>query len=248
MSSNQSVDRAVTVLWILNGLGQATVTEIAAELDVHKSTASRLLAVLEQHQLVVRQPGSMAYELGHGILQLASTVRSQNDLTRSAQLLVEMVAEHFKLTANVAILDEIFAVNIAQSAPSEKFFTPRQYVGRRTPGHATSSGKVLLAFAEQAVQDQVLATEREAFTQHTITDPDCLAHEFAQTKERGWAVSNNEWDADMTAVAVPLLGLTGTVIAAVSITGFTHDLPPESFAARAQELQTLVQRHGRLLE
>ena len=52
----------------------------------------------------------------------------------------------------------------------------------------------------------------------------------------------------MTAVAVPLLGLTGTVIAAVSITGFTHDLPPESFAARAQELQTLVQRHGRLLE
>lgn len=124
MSSNQSVDRAVTVLWILNGLQQATVTEIAAELDVHKSTASRLLAVLEQHQLVVRQPGSMAYELGHGILQLASTVRSQNDLTRSAQLLVEMVAEHFKLTANVAILDEIFAVNIAQSAPSEKFFTP----------------------------------------------------------------------------------------------------------------------------
>ena len=248
MSSNQSVDRALTVLWILNGLQHATITEIAEQLEVHKSTASRLLAVLEQHRLVSRQPGSMAYELGHGILQLASTVRSQNDLTRSAQLLVESVAEQFKLTANVAILDEIFAVNIAQSAPSEKFFTPRQYVGRRTPGHATSSGKVLLAFADQAVQDQVLATELETFTPHTITDSDCLAEAFSEIKERGWAVSNNEWDADMTAVAVPLLGLSGTVIAAVTITGFTHDLPPDSFTTRAQELQTLVQRHGRLLE
>jgi len=248
VSSNQSVDRALTVLWILNGLQQATVTEIAEELGVHKSTASRLLAVLEQHRLVVRQPGAMAYELGHGVLQLASTVRSQNDLTRSAQLLVEMVAEHFQLTANVAIRDEIFAVNIAQSAPSKRFFTPRQYVGRRTPGHATSSGKVLLAFADRTVQDQVLSAKLETFTEHTITDPVCLAEEFALTKERGWAVSNNEWDADMTAVAVPLLGLSGTVIAAVSVTGFTHDLPPETFKTRAEELETLVQRHGRLLE
>ena len=248
MSSNQSVDRALTVLWILNGLQQATVTEIAEELGVHKSTASRLLTVLEQHRLVVRQPGSMAYELGDGILQLAGTVRSQNDLTRSAQLLVERVAEHFTLTANVAIRDEIFAVNIAQSAPSEKFFTPRQYVGRRTPGHATSSGKVLLAFADRSAQDQVLNAKLETFTEHTITDPACLADELALTKERGWAVSNNEWDADMTAVAVPLLGLSGTVMAAVSITGFTHDLPPETFKARAEELETLVQRHGRLLE
>lgn len=248
MSSNQSVDRALTVLWILNGLQCATVTEIAAELGVHKSTASRLLAVLERHRLVVRQPGSMAYELGHGILQLASTVGSQNDLTRSAQLLVEMVAEHFTLTANVAIRDEIFAVNIAQSAPSGKFFTPRQYVGRRTPGHATSSGKVLLAFADQTVQDQVFTTELESFTEHTLTDPARLAQEFAEVRRRGWAVSNNEWDADMTAIAVPLLGLNGTVIAAVTITGFTHDLPPASFEARAQELQTLVNRHGRLLE
>ena len=248
MSANQSVDRALTALWVLNGLQHATVTEIAEELGVHKSTASRLLTVLERHRLVVRQPDSMAYELGHGILQLASTVRSQNDLTRSAQTLVETVAEHFKLTANVAILDEIYAVNIAQSAPSEIFFTPRQYVGRRTPGHATSSGKVLLAFADRAVQDHVLNAELESFTPRTITDPTCLAEEFTVIKERGWAVSNNEWDADMTAVAVPALGLSGAVIAAVSITGFTHDLPPETFQSRAHELQTLVQRHGRLLE
>mgnify|MGYP001258072802 FL=1 len=248
MSSNQSVDRALRILWTINGLQQATVTEIAQELQVHKSTASRLLTALERHRLVVRHPDSLAYELGHGILQLASSVNVQNDLTRSAQLLVESAADHFGLTANVAILDEIFAVNIAQSDPTDKFFTPRQYVGRRTPGHATSSGKVLLAFAEQKVQEHILSGALQRFTDRTITDAQQLADEFALVRERGWAVSNNEWDADMTAVGVPLLGHRDHVIAAVTITGFTHDLPPETFAARAAELQTFTRRYGRLLD
>lgn len=248
MTSNQSVDRALSILWILNGLQHATVTEIAQELGVHKSTASRLLSALEHHRMVIRQPDTLAYELGQGILQLASAVNAQNDLTQSAQLLAESVAEHFKLTANVAILDEVFAVNIVQSAPTERFFTPRQYVGRRTPGHATSSGKVLVAFAEASVAEQLVASPLEGFTDKTITDPTQFVQELELVKTRGWAVSDNEWDADMTAVAVPLLGNHNTVVAAVSITGFTHDLPPTSFPERAAELKTFAQRYGRLLD
>lgn len=248
MSVNQSVDRALSILWILNGAQHATVSEIAEELGVHKSTASRLLAALERRRLVVRQSDSLAYELGQGILQLAGSVASQNDFTKSAQILVETTAEHFKLTTNVAILDEVYAVNIAQSAPSEKFFTPRQYVGRRTPGHATSSGKVLLAAADETIRAQLKAQPLRQYTDLTITDHDELVTELATVKERGWAVSNNEWDPDMTAVAVPWLGTDNQVIAAVTITGFTHDLPPEHFEAQANELTKIVQRYGRLLE
>lgn len=248
MGANQSVDRALNILWILNGAQHATVTDIAQELDVHKSTASRLLAVLERQSLVTRRPGDLAYELGQGVLQLAGSVNSQNDLTKSAQLLVETVAEHFTLTANVAILDEVYAVNIAQSAPTQRFFTPRQYVGRRTPGHATSSGKVLLAAAPEAAQKQLLLGPLERFTQWTMTDPAVLVDELETVKRQGWAVSNHEWDNDMTAVAVPLLGVNGEVIAAVTITGFTHDLPSTTFEQRATDLAKLVQRYGRLLE
>ena len=248
MSSNQSVDRALQILWTLNGLQHATVTQIAQELHVHKSTASRLLTALERHRLVTRRPDSLAYELGHGILQLASSVNSQYDLTKSAQLLVEAVAEHFNLTANVAILDDTYAVNIAQSDPPDKFFTPRQYVGRRTPGHATSSGKVLLAFADQQIRDRMASESLHRFTPHTITDTSALMADLELARQRGWAVSNNEWDEDMTAIGVPLLGSQDRIVAAVTITGFTHDLPPETFAARAQKLQTVVAQHGRLLD
>lgn len=248
MSANQSVDRALSILWILNGAQHATVTEIAHELEVHKSTASRLLVALERHSLVTRRPDDLAYELGQGVLQLAGSVNSQNDLTKSAQILVETVAEHFKLTTNVAIRDEVYAVNIAQSAPSERFFTPRQYVGRRTPGHATSSGKILLAAADAAVHEQLLSAPVERFTDQTITAPEELLRELATVREQGWAVSNNEWDNDMTAVAVPLWDVSGQVIAAVTITGFTHDLPSATFEQRAAELTKVVQRYGRLLE
>lgn len=248
MSANQSVDRALSILWILNGAKHATVTEIAQELEVHKSTASRLLSALERQALVVRRQDDLAYELGQGILQLAGSVNSQNDLTKSAQLLVETVAQHFKLTANVAVLDEIYAVNIAQSAPTERFFTPRQYVGRRTPGHATSSGKVLLAGAADNVREQLVHEPLERFTKWTITDRQRLFDELNTVKERGWAASNNEWDTDMTAVAVPLHSISNDVIAAVTITGFTHDLPSDAFTRQAEELTTVVQRFGRLLE
>lgn len=248
MTANQSVDRALRILWTLNGRQHATVTEIAEELGVHKSTASRLLAALERQALITRRKTDLSYELGQGILQLAGSVNAQNDLTKSAQILVESVAEYFKLTANVAVLDEIYAVNIAQSAPSERFFTPRQYVGRRTPGHATSSGKILLAAANEDIQHQLFSTALERFTNSTITDPQALSKELDIVSRQGWAVSNNEWDADMTAVAVPLHSTNNRVIAAVTITGFTHDLPSEDFKKQADKLLTHVQRYGRLLE
>src|SRR5699024_9441675 len=248
MSATQSVDRALRILWVINGLQRATVTDIAKELQVHKSTASRLLAALERQSLVTRRKADLSYELGHGILQLAGSVNAQSDLTKSAQVLVESVAEQFKLTANVAILDDIYAVNIAQSAPSERFFTPRQYVGRRTPGHATSSGKILLAEADDETQQQLFAAPLERCTDATITDPQKLSKELDTVARQGWAVSNNEWDADMTAVAVPLRGTNNRVVAAVTITGFTHDLPSKDFKDQADKLVTHVQRYGRLLE
>ena len=234
-----------------NGLQQATVTEIAEELQVHKSTASRLLAVLEQHRLV--SPAARlacAYELGHGILQHGQLQCGRNATApRSAQLLVEAWLEHFSLTANVAILDDTSAVNIAQSDPPDKFFTPRQYVGRRTPGHATSSGKVLLAFADQQIRDRISIESLDSLYPNIPSlIPALMSSELDRVQQQRWAVSNNEWDADMTAIGVPLLGSQDRVVAAVTVTGFTHDLPPETFAVRAEELQTVVAQHGRLLD
>lgn len=248
MTTSQAVDRALTALWILNGSTEATVTQVAEELQVHKSTASRLLVALEKHHLVERCDDSSAYQLGQGILQLAGSVSVQRDFTKSAQALCGMIADKLEITSNIAILDDMYAVNVVQASGSSSFLQPRQYVGRRTPGHATSSGKILIAHAPVEQQQKILSSELERFTDNTIVDPAELLKELELTKGRNWAASNQEWEAHMTAVAVPVKDTRGDVIAAATITGHPDQLPPEQFATKATEMQKLVARFGILLD
>src|SRR5690349_23380040 len=81
----QSVDRALAILEILARRREAGVTDIGKELGVHKSTAFRLLAVLESRGFVEQSEDRGGYRLGFGIVRLAGTVTAQLDLTRQSR-------------------------------------------------------------------------------------------------------------------------------------------------------------------
>src|SRR5919108_5288817 len=81
----QSVDRAITVLEILAREGHAGVSEVAAEIGVHKSTAFRLLAALEERDLVEQNTERGKYQLAFGVLRLASAIPTRIDMVRQAQ-------------------------------------------------------------------------------------------------------------------------------------------------------------------
>lgn len=238
---HQAVDRALRVLWILREHPDATVTRVAQELGVHKSTASRLLAALLSQRLVDRAEDRGTYSLGFGLIQLAAGVTQRVDFSQAAQLLCERTARDLGLTANVAILDEHHAVNISQAVGGHGIMAPRHYVGLRTPGHATSSGKVLLAHAPPAAVAALLDAGLTAHTRRTILDGPRLDAELRAVAARGWAASDEEWEEGVTAVGVPLRrpGPDAPVEAALTVTAPVHDLPPgrfEEVAARLDEL------------
>ncbi|WFP17486.1 IclR family transcriptional regulator [Citricoccus muralis] len=237
MMGIQSVDRAVEIMEALTQ-GPSTVGAIAERLDVHKSTASRILSSLADHGLVEKSSSSGAYSLGFALVRFASAVTRRMDLSDTAQKLCDEVSAALKLTANVAILDEVFAVNVSQ-AVGGGLLAPRHYVGLRTPGHATSSGKVLLAHDEVAAE-AALSDVLEPHTERTITDPEALRAELETVRAQGWAASNEEWEQHITAVAVPLRLHDGRVEATLTVTGPTHSLPPESFAEVAQRMLALA--------
>src|SRR3712207_4813844 len=141
----QSVDRALSVLEILAAKGEAGVTEVAAELGVHKSTAFRLVAALESKDLVEQLADRGKYRLGFGIVRLAGAATAQLDLAQEGRRTCEELAADLGETVNIAILDGERAVNISQ-ARGPAALSSHNWVGRATPLHATSSGKVLLAF------------------------------------------------------------------------------------------------------
>ena len=140
----QSVDRALLVLEILATLGQAGATEIAAELGVHKSTVSRLIAVLESRGYVEQASERGKYRLGFTISRLARASSGHLDLVKLSQDVCDALAPEVGETTNLAILDEARIVNIVEAIGPEQI-TLRTWVGQSCPAHATSSGKVLLA-------------------------------------------------------------------------------------------------------
>ncbi|HEY1819310.1 MAG TPA: IclR family transcriptional regulator [Trebonia sp.] len=235
-SQVQSVDRALTILDILARHGELGVTEIAASLGVHKSTAFRLVSALEQHRLVEQLSERGKYRLGFGIVRLASATTARMNLSQESRPFCRELATEFNETVNVAVLDTGAAVNIAQEQ-GQATVSVQNWIGRRTPLHATSSGKVLLAWA---AGPQVLEfpADLARYTPHTITSGAALRTELDRVRGLGWACTEEELEIGLNAVAAPIRGQGGTVLAAISISGPSYRLTAHSFPAIAARLRS----------
>ena len=215
----QSVDRAIAVLEILAREGNAGVSEVAAEIGVHKSTAFRLLAALEERDLVEQNADRGKYQLAFGILRLASSIPARLDLAREAQPILDDLAARIDETINVAIVRENYAVNV-QQAMSSAAVASQNWVGQLTPLHATASGKVLLAYLSEEQRDRILdKATLPKLTDKTVASRKALLEELAQVRETGLATAYEELEVGLNASAAPVRDHTGNVIAAVSAAG-----------------------------
>jgi DNA-binding IclR family transcriptional regulator len=238
----QSVDRALSVLELLARWSEGGVSDLAVELGVHKSTAFRLLGALENHGMVEQTEERGKYQLGFGLVRLAGAVSSRMDLTRLVRPVLAQLATDVGETVNLAVLREHYVVNLDQ-ALGPASVTTHNWVGELTPLHATSSGKVLLAHVDPEQQHQLLtaAGGRVMFNGRTITDPDALDREIGKVLEQGYAVAIGEYEAGLNAIAVPVRGPDGSVLAALSASGPSYRFTPE----RIEELASRMRDAGR---
>jgi DNA-binding IclR family transcriptional regulator len=237
----QSVDRALQVLEILARRGEAGAIEVAADIGVHKSTAFRLLGALEDRELVEQTQERGRYRLGFGLLRLANAVLGQLDVTQQGREICERLAASVGETVNIAVLRSHYAVNVDQARGPSAVGT-HNWVGELTPLHATSSGKVLLAFVPpDARRDLMEAAVLTRFTPHTITTIEDLEHQLGDVARDGYVVSIEELEDGLNAVAAPIRDHSGAVVAALSVSGpvyrlteqRAHDIAPEVVSAAA---------------
>ncbi|MFF3620880.1 IclR family transcriptional regulator [Streptomyces sp. NPDC002467] len=230
----QSVDRAISVLEILAQRGEAGVSEVAAEIDVHKSTAFRLLGALETRGLVEQSGERGKYRLGFGIVRLAGAVTGRIDITQQGRPVCERLAEEIGETVNIAVLQEHYAINLHQ-VRGPAAITAHNWVGQLTPLHATSSGKIMLAHLPAKERAALLAESgMKKLTPHTITAKTKLEKNLTEARERGYAWTLEELEIGLHAMAAPVRDRDGLVIAAISASGpsyrFTeermHELAP----------------------
>ncbi|SDD22763.1 transcriptional regulator, IclR family [Geodermatophilus telluris] len=242
----QSVDRALSVLEILAAHGEAGVTEVAAELGVHKSTAFRLVAVLESRGFVEQLADRGKYRLGFGIVRLAGAAAAQLDIAQEGRRIAEALAADLEETVNIAILDTDRAVNISQVRGPAALST-HNWVGQGTPLHATSSGKVLLAHAPEPVRKDVLSRELPRFTPGTTTDPDALQRDLDRVLEQGWGATVEEYEVGLSALAAPVRDASGDVVAALSVSGPSFRMHDEDFPRLARRVVAAAEELSRRL-
>jgi DNA-binding IclR family transcriptional regulator len=213
----QSVDRALTILEALARAGVAGVTEVAGELDVHKSTAFRLMSTLEAHDLVEQTGERGKYRLGVGVLRLAGATTARLDVVQEARQICRRLAAATGETVNLAVLSGSSALYLDQVAGSSALQS-HNWVGQHIPLHATSNGKILLSELDPARLDEVLHT-LAAYTDHTIVARPRLADELAEVRRRGYAVAVDELEQGLTAAAAPIRNAHGDIIASMSVSG-----------------------------
>ena len=208
-----STDRTREILEALarseHGLG---VNELARQIGVNPSTASRLLATLQDAGFVERRAAG-PYRLGLKLLALSDRVLERLDVRELARPWLGWLVEQTGETATLSVPGSGEAITV-DFVPSPSTVVSMARVGRPSVPHATAAGKVMLAFGPGANPELL-----HAYTERTITDPDALRRELDAVRDAGIAEAVGEREPDLSALAAPVLGRGGELLAIVGLQG-----------------------------
>jgi len=240
-SGIQSIQRATAILRSFTRTeAELGVTALSRQLDLHKSTVSRLLSTLEQEGFVEQNPETGKYRLGMALVTLAGIVLERIDLREVARPYLNELAERTQETVNIVVLSDNECMNIGGAASPR----PIQYIGRmgrRTPLHCTSAGKVLLAYLPPDERPRLLPEPLPRYTARTIVDRDRLVQVLEQIRQQGYAITHEEHQEGLSAVAAPIYDHTGQVAAAVVVSGPTYRIGPEEVEAFVAQVRKTAQ-------
>jgi DNA-binding IclR family transcriptional regulator len=227
----QSVDRA---LKLLDGVAAAaprggTVAELAAECDINRATAWRLLGTLEAHRLVERDPSTNRYQIGFATVRM-SAAAGYDGLVRRTHPILERVSAQTGETADLAVAGLHGVTYVGEVAPPSVLAV--NWLAREVPLHATSTGKAFLAWLPREEALGLLETPLRGFTDTTVTDPRRLLRELTETRTRGYARCAGELEPTLYGVSAPVLNEAGDrPLAIFSIWGPVNRVPVTRFAA-----------------
>lgn len=216
-SGTQALDRAaLLVSTVVHADEPLSFVDLMEEADLPKSTTSRLLSALERTGLVERD-SSGSYVAGHLFWLYASRHDPWEEMGRLARPTLEAVNAETRETVHIAVARGDRVVHIGQ-VDSQYLLGTRDWTDVDVPAHASALGKVLLAHGAL-----VPAPDAEQLTERTVVGAE-LERDLRIVRKRGWSTTLDELEVGLAAVAVPVLGPTGDVVAAIGVSGPTQRL------------------------
>jgi IclR family transcriptional regulator, acetate operon repressor len=228
-NGTQAVDRAARLLAeVVHSADPMTFTELSGTTGLAKSTTSRLLLALERNGLV-RRDDHGRFLPGEMFVSFAWRGGAQAGLIAVAQPFLDRLGKATGETINLGVSSNGLVEQIAQ-VDSTYLIGGTNWIGMSVPLHCSALGKVLLAYG--AAQPGPL-DKLERRTAKTITTEAALRAELAGVRARGYAVTDEELEPGLVAVAAPIYGYDGNVVAALSVSGPASRMARDALAAAA---------------
>ncbi len=224
-----AVDKALTLLMSLAEEDREVgVSELARRTRLTKSTAFRLLGILQRNDVVERVGSS--YRLGPQLFDIGRRVYGPTPLMLQERLL-PFLTELYVLThetVHLAVLHRTDVMYVNKLHGHRRARTPTR-IGSRLPASCTAVGKALLAFDHDAAE-QAIADGLPAPMENSVTDPEDFRAELARIRREGIAYDREEILPGVSCVAVPVMGAGGRPVAAVSVSGVAGRFEPARVA------------------
>lgn len=229
MSEIKSLARGLQILERLGNAQHAVgVTELAREIGVDKSSASRLMHTLVKYGFAEQDTHSRRFRIGQKITELSERSNPRSVLRRKALPFLQRLVDATSENAHVAIyaLGQSLVIADLESTAQLRVVSEE---GRLEPLYCTAIGKSLLAFGELAIPTQL-----PALTERTITDRAQLEAHLAQIREQGYALDDEENIVGVRCLAAPVFDHAGRSSASIGISGPTIRLPLDEIPKLAQ--------------
>lgn len=208
---------------------EMSLAELSKRSGLNKTTTHRLLRALQSESMIERNPATSQYSLGAGLMALGVQALASSDLRRRVRPMLKTLVHESGETAtlevpvegSMLILDEVTGRHVVGAAGN---------VGTTWPLHATSSGKVYMAFEEDGIDE--LGDDLNRLTARTLTSKESIRPQLSDIRRRGYAVTVDELEEGFTAISAVIRGALGNVQGTISICGPSTRFSP----ARRAEL------------
>lgn len=243
----QTISRAFAVLRLFRDhRGDLGVGAIAKELGLNLSTTHRIVRALVTEGYLAQNEENERYYLGTGALLIGQAAHRNFGLDVVHPVLQHLAANTGE-SVNLGVLAGDAAVVVERIESSNPLrFT--QSPGTRVPLHASSMGKALLAFNDEAVRQCLSGTKRLArLTPKTVTTPKALRTELEEIRTRGWSVDDEESNIGVRCAGAPILDASGIARAAIAVQAPAVRVPDERFDELGPEVTRAAKEISALL-
>ncbi|WZL71942.1 IclR family transcriptional regulator [Clostridiaceae bacterium 35-E11] len=216
----QIIDRLLELLNLLSKRKEGyMISEISEHLSIPISSIHRMLACLKKNDYVVQDPETKKYKLSWKVLHLAVNLLNNNDIRLVARPYLERLSLKYEEMVFLSIMENNRAICIdtVMSSDRVKFYVK---IGSEMPMNAAVAAQVILAYLDEEMIEKILCQQKiNRFTLHTLTNIEEIKKKLECIRKTGYGLCDEELEAGVNAIAVPIRDYSGSVAASITMVG-----------------------------